>query len=127
MRSKQVLLRTGLALAGLLLAGRPSAAASLKLLLPLGRTAYQTNEQIDVSVVLQRRAGVARRRPGSHVVGRRRQPNVVRLPGGPAAAGSHGAAATEHLHFNGWLLRPGHYTLSVYGPRGDGLRGIGCL
>jgi hypothetical protein len=42
-----------LLIAGLLqaLAALPARAADLKVLLPLGRVAYQTNEWIDVSVV----------------------------------------------------------------------------
>src|SRR5262245_55508023 len=40
-----------LSIAALLLTAMPVAAADIKILLPLGRTAYQTNEWIDISVV----------------------------------------------------------------------------
>ena len=51
MTRKQVVLLAGITLGVLVLAARPLAAATLKLSLPLGRTAYQTNEPIDVCVV----------------------------------------------------------------------------
>ena len=51
MTRKQVFLLAGITLGAFVLTARPLAAATLKLSLPLGRTAYQTNEQIDLCVV----------------------------------------------------------------------------
>ncbi len=108
-----VLLRAGAVLAGLLLALQPAAAATLKILLPLGRTAYQTNEPIDVSVV----RSDAQALPAADLAVILSSGDGSRMsfvfPVGPAAASGKGATATEHLHLNGWLLRPGRYTLTV--------------
>ena len=108
-----VLLRAGVVFAGLLLAIQPAAAATLKILLPLGRTAYQTNEPIDVSVV----RSDAQALPAADLAVILSSGDGSRMsfvfPVGPAVASGKGATATEHLHLNGWLLRPGHYTLTV--------------
>jgi hypothetical protein len=113
MKSVQVLSRVGVALAGILLAIQPAAAASLKLLLPLGRTAYQTNEQIDVSVVRSDAQALPAADLAVTLSGADGSRVSLVFPLGPAAAGVKGAMATEHLHLNGWLLRPGHYTLAA--------------
>jgi hypothetical protein len=97
----------------LLLAAGTSTAAELKIVLPQNRTAFQTNEWIDISVI----------RSGAEA-----------LPAGPLTltlSGKDGskvgaafavpavtvqgkdARATEHYHINGWLLRPGHYAVEV--------------
>jgi hypothetical protein len=88
-------------------------AAELKLLLPLGRTAYQTNEWIDVSVVRQATQALsagdltirARGEDGSRLTFTFPVPAVA-LEGGTARR-------TEHLHLDGRLLRPGHYTIEA--------------
>ncbi len=77
------------------------AAGPLKLLLPLVRTAYQTNEIIDVTV--QRAAAV----PGELKV------NLSDSSGIQMAFTFPAARAVEHLHMNGALLRPGKYTVTV--------------
>ena len=113
MKPVQSLLRVGVALACLAVAIESARAATLKLLLPLGRTAYQTNEQIDFSLV----RSDARSLPATDVAvtlsGADGSCVSLVFPVGPAAAGPKGAAATDHWHLNGWLLRPGHYTLAV--------------
>lgn len=88
-------------------------AAELQIVLPLGRTAYQTNEWIDVSVV---RASLQPLPAGpldlmllgdDGSVGR----FAFSLPAVPVVG--QNARATEHLHLNGRLLRPGHYVVNV--------------
>ena len=104
----------GAAVLGLALLLPPAAqTAEVKLVLPLGRTAYQTNEWIDVSVVRSAPQALAKSdlkltltgKDGSAIVTTFAVPAVPR----------HGkeARATEHLHVNGWLLRPGTYTVEA--------------
>ena len=113
MQSQSMLLRVILASTAFLAGIPPAAAASVKLALALGRTAYQTNETIDVSVTRSDvqslpAADPVRRCPPRTAAACR---SAFRLR--PSAAGAKGASATEHLHLNGWLLRPGHYTLAA--------------
>jgi len=88
-------------------------AAELQVLLPLGRTAYQTNEWIDVSVVRQAPQPLA----AGDLVLRLAGDDGSRLTFTFAvpAAGLVGPEArrTEHLHLSGWLLRPGRYRIEV--------------
>jgi hypothetical protein len=77
------------------------AAGPAKLLLPLGRTAYQTNERIDLTVL---RAAAA---PGEMVV------TLTDTNGSRMTSTFPVARATEHLHLNGALLRPGSYVVDV--------------
>ena len=88
-------------------------AQAISLLLPLGRSAYQTNEWIDLSVVRSRAADL----PAGEL-----QLLVASADGSslrfsfslPAVAAINGTArATAHLHLNGFLLRPGEYNLQV--------------
>jgi len=96
----------------LLLLSMPCAQA-VSLLLPLGRTAYQTNEWIDLSVVRSRAANlpagelqlVAVHEDGSRL--------RFTFPLNAVAAVNGTARTTEHLHLNGFLLRPGRYRLQV--------------
>jgi hypothetical protein len=81
-------------------------AAEIKILLPLGRDAYQTNEWIDVAVV--RKTPQATPVSTLHLT-------LSGMDGSSVATtfpfpAAHG---TEHLHLNGWLLRPGKYTLEA--------------
>lgn len=88
-------------------------AAELKVVLPLGRTAYQTNEWIDVSVVRRASEKLAESdlkltltsEDGSAIT------STFAVPAVPVTGKE--ARATKHLHVNGWLLRPGKYVLEV--------------
>jgi hypothetical protein len=100
----------GRALAAAALLALPAAAhaAKAEILLPLGRTVYQTNEWIDVSVV---RGDDQALKPGEL---------ALTLSGTDGSKLSYtflaragGKQATEHLHLNAALLRPGKYALDV--------------
>jgi hypothetical protein len=91
----------------------PARAAEVKVLLPLNRSAYQTNEWIDVSVL--RRSPTAL--PASTLT-----LSLTGADGSSIAAGfavpalpvqDGEARGTEHAHLNGFLLRPGKYTLEA--------------
>ncbi len=101
------------AIVGLLRSVSPTAAAELEIVLPLARTAYQTNEWIDLSVV---RHGSEPLSPGE--LGMKVESNdgsklefTFRVPA--VAKGDTDARRTEHYHLCGWLMRPGHYTIEV--------------
>jgi hypothetical protein len=113
MARRHVLLLAGITLGAFLLTARPLAAATLKLLLPLGRTAYQTNEQIDLCVVRSDAEALPAADLNLALVAGDGSRIALRFPVGPVAAGAKGAAATEHLHLSGWLLRPGHYKITA--------------
>jgi hypothetical protein len=91
----------------------PAAAAELRFLLPLGRTAYQTNERIDLAVV--RRDKVAL--PGGELVLKLQGDDASRLtftfPAQKVEPAGGEARAVEHLYVNAWLLRPGRYTVEI--------------
>jgi hypothetical protein len=91
----------------------PAGAAELRILLPLGRVAYQTNEWIDVSVVRTAADGLREGTLALSLTG----PDGGKLNFTFAARPASGspAVATEHLHLNGALLRPGKYRLDVAG------------
>ena len=97
-----------LALCMVLALGLPVMAAEVQILQPLNRTAYQTNERIDLAIVRTNDGDLT---PGNLVLtltGRHGSRMSFRFPvkGG-------GNRAVEHLHLNGRLLRPGRYTLEV--------------
>jgi hypothetical protein len=77
------------------------AAGPAKVLLPLGRTAYQTNERIDLTVL--RTAAV----PGEMTVA------LTDTNGSRMTSTIPVARAAEHLHINAALLRPGSYVVDV--------------
>jgi hypothetical protein len=83
------------------------ARAEVKLILPLSRTAYQTNEWIDLAVV----RGAADAKPLTLT--------LAGADGSSVTATFTAANKTTHLHLNGWLLRPGKYTLTA-AVEGDG-------
>jgi hypothetical protein len=91
----------------------PARAAELKLLLPLGRTAYQTNEIIDLSVLRSDKQPLAAGdlRLDAQGADGSRLGFTFAVPKVEAAAGA--ARGVAHLHLNGWLLRPGKYTVTV--------------
>jgi hypothetical protein len=88
-------------------------AAQIQLLMPLGRASYQTNEIIDLSAVRSNSRPLAAGQLALSVTGADgSKMNFVFLVGAvPVTGGS--ARITENLHLNGWLLRPGTYTVDV--------------
>jgi hypothetical protein len=91
----------------------PAQAAQVQVLLPLGRTLYQTNEIIDVSAV---RSDARALSAGSLVMtltGADGSKMSFTFPvrGVPGSGGE--ARTTEQLHLNGALLRPEKYTVGV--------------
>ena len=87
-----------------------SAADELKILLPQNRTAFQTNEWIDISVV--RKAAQPLDAVGLNLVltGLEDQSKISAVFAWPSSAAT---ATTEHYHINGRLLRPGKYSVNA--------------
>src|SRR5438067_13463954 len=88
--------------------GGNMARAAPEILLPQARSAFQTNEWIDVSIA---RSGDQPLTAGDLVL-------TLAGEGGSRLAFSFpveggGTRKTEHLHLNGWLLRPGKYAVEV--------------
>ena len=121
-------------------------AVELTLTFPQDRTTFQTNEMIDVSIV---RSGEGALPAGNLTLVLAGEKSTMTFVFG-LKAGSE--SATDHLHLNGWMIKPGAYTLtatmgnavakqdiavfshlrrSTYvtyqwmGPRGDELAGFG--
>jgi len=96
-----------------LIAAQGAAAATVELHFPLGRSAYQTNEAIHLAVVRADKAALAAGTLELTVT--RADGSVLRFafPAKAAAARDGEARATEHVHLNGRLLRPGAYTVAV--------------
>ncbi len=96
-----------------LLAGISASAAKLTVLLPLNRVAYQTNEQIDVSVV---RSDVQALPAGiltMTVTGDDASKMTFNFLVKAVSVVGPDARNTEKLRLNGWLLRPGGYTVDI--------------
>ena len=96
------------------------AAPSVQIVLPLGRTVYQTNEIIDIAAVRSDAAALGAGNLMLAVTGTVGSKLNFTFPSAavplsttPAAGQAADASATEHLHLNSWYLRPGHYTLQV--------------
>ena len=89
-----------------------TAAAEMKLLLPQNRTAFQTNERIDVSVVRMDTAALPAGALTVTATGESGRMTFTFPVKGAALSGGT-ARAVDHLHFNGWLLRPGKYAVEV--------------
>ncbi len=104
---------TLLALAALALVSAAHAAATAQILLPLGRTAYQTNEWIDVSVVRTAPAALPAGDLTLTVSGADGSKLAFTFPVTAAALAGPEARAVEHYHLNGALLRPGAYTVEA--------------
>jgi hypothetical protein len=99
-------MRSLLAFPVLLVSIASASGAELKILLPLGRTAYQTNERIEVSVLRSDKAKL----PAGDLVLTLQGEDASRLSFTfPVKAGQ----AVEHFYVNGRLLRPGRYTIEV--------------
>ncbi len=88
--------------------GANSAVPAAEILLPQGRTAFQTNEWIDVSVVRTSDQPLAAGELKLTLTGEddSRLAFMFAVDGG-------GTTKTEHMHVNGWLLRPGNYVVDV--------------
>ena len=86
-------------------------AAQLQVLLPLERVAYQTNEQIAISVVRSDEAALPAAELTLTVTGDNASTLVFSFP--LKAVTTAPARTTEHYHINGWLLRPGKYTVEA--------------
>jgi hypothetical protein len=91
----------------------PAAAAEVKILLPLGRTAYQTNEWIDVSVVRSSPTALPASLLTLTLNGADGSVIAATFPAPARPVQGNTARSTEHLHLNGWMLRPGKYTLEA--------------
>ena len=93
--------------------GAASAETSLRIVLPLERAAYQTNEWIDVTVVRSADAGLEAGDLVLSLTGEDGGRMSFTFPMKASGAVGGKAAASEHLRLNGWLLRPGKYTLET--------------
>jgi hypothetical protein len=83
--------------------------AGLQLILPLGRTAYQCNEFIPLSVL-----GRGASPPASELVLTLGGEDGSRLVFNfPAPSAGTASSAVEHLRINAWLLRPGAYSVEA--------------
>ena len=111
-RNLRLVLLLGVA-AALWLAALPAQAAKAQVLLPLNRTAYQTNEQIDIAVVRSDAQALPAGVLTLTVTGADASKMVFTFPVGAVPVANNEARATENLHVNGWLLRPGAYTVDV--------------
>ena len=87
--------------------------AEVKILLPLDRKAYQTNEQIDVSVIRSAPDALAAGSLVLTLMGDDGSKLAFTFPLPAVAKAANDARATENLHLNGRLLRPGHYKMDV--------------
>jgi hypothetical protein len=85
-----------------------SRAAELKLFLPRERTAYQTNERIDLALVRNDKDALKAGDLSLKVKGDDASELVFTL-----AVPEGKARRVEHVYLNGWLLRPGKYTLEA--------------
>lgn len=105
--------RLARALVLILVAGAPAAAAKLELLLPLGRTAYQTNEDIHLAVVRSGEEALSAGELKLTVAGGDGSRMSFTLAVPAVAVAGKDARATEHVYLNARLLRPGHYAIEA--------------
>ena len=98
-----------------LITAQPLFAAQLQILLPLERVAYQTNEQIAISVVRSDTAALPATDLTLTLTGEDASGMLFTFPLKPIDIAP--ARTTDHFHINGWLLRPGKYQIvaSAYG------------
>lgn len=89
------------------------AAPRLEILLPLGRIAYQTNELIDVSVIRSDTQALPAAPLTLMLTGDDGGKAVFTFSLAAVPLVGNDARATEHYHLNGWLLRPGAYTVAA--------------
>jgi hypothetical protein len=117
-----------LTVATLLFAAVPAAAADVKIHLPLDRGAYQTNEWIDISVVRSDTKALPAGTLTLHLKPLSFDGGDVTATFEAPAVALHGAEArrVEHLHVNGWLLRPGKYKVeATFAPAEPGASAAG--
>lgn len=93
----------------LLTAGAWAGDAQLEMYLPLGRTAYQTNEFIHVAVM----RSAAEALPAGELSLTLNGTDGSKLAFTFPLEAAEQASRVEHFQLNGWLLRPGHYTLEA--------------
>src|SRR5438309_2121874 len=99
-----------LLLAGFVMAGAGNnLRADVKIMLPQNRAAFQTNEWIDISIV----RSDAKSQPGGTLDLILHGADGSRIATSFAVALLDGKGRTDHLHVNGWLLRPGKYKVEV--------------
>ncbi|MGA2497957.1 MAG: hypothetical protein ABSH20_09460 [Tepidisphaeraceae bacterium] len=91
----------------------PLHAAELRLSLPLGRVAYQTNESIELAVVRSDKQPLPAGSLRLHLSGSDGSAADLSIPVGAVPLAGADARTTEHLRLNGWLLRPGNYGIEV--------------
>lgn len=89
------------------------AAAELKVLLPLGRTACQTNERIELAVVRRAAEALAAGDLALALAGEDGSRLTFTFPVGPVAVAGQEARQTEHVYLDGRLLRPGRYVATI--------------
>ena len=99
----------------------------MKIVLPLGRTAYQTNERIEIAVtrsapqaltageLLLTLTGIPGKSDGAvpGAVGANGSLMTFKFPEAAVPLVGNSARATEYIYLNGWLLRPGRYSIEV--------------
>ena len=90
-----------------------SGAPRAEILLPLGRTAYQTNEWIDVSVLRAAPEALPAGTLALNLAGNDGSKLSFTFPVRAVAVRAGAARQTEHLHVNGFLLRPGPYEIEA--------------
>jgi hypothetical protein len=95
------------------LAAADAPASKLALHFPLNRKAYQTNERIEVSVVRSGAAALPAEELTLRLTGEDQSKLEFHFDAPAAELDGKEARRTEHFYLNGWLLRPGNYTLEV--------------
>ena len=103
-----------------------AAVPQLQILLPLARTDYQTNEQISLAVVRTDTAALPADVLQLLVTDTEGSKLTFTYSIKAIALTGNNAAATEHFLLNGWLLRPGKYTIqaSAYGATASATFGV---
>ena len=100
-------------LAGLFGGALSLQAAQLQITLPLGRVAYQTNEQIHIAVTRSDAQALPADTLALVMTGQDGSSVTATFPVNAVAVAGELARTTEHYHFNGRLLRPGQYTVNA--------------
>jgi len=85
----------------------------LRMLLPLDRTAYQTNESIPVAVLRSSAQALAASELAVALAGDDGSRMAFSWPLDAVPVAGNDARATEHLYLNARLLRPGRYSLEA--------------